>query len=307
MNAPPVPTPAPHAALASTPKLPWRRIRWIVRALVAAIILVMLLRGCDGAFYYPSRTSWFSPQEFGISQFEDVYFRTRDGVKLHGWWAPAFREPRGTVIHFHGNAENVTNHIALSAWLPGAGYNLLIFDYRGYGRSEGSVTRAGTVLDGHAALDYALSRPEVDPRRLFFFGQSLGGAVAFYVAAERSEVRALVIDSSFPSYRAIATAHARRMLPFHWLSDGAANLLVSDGYDPVDVVDRIPPRPLLVIASGRDNVCFPELARALFDAAREPKQFWHVDDAGHCETVLLCPDEATRRIRALFDSAAGAP
>lgn len=266
----------------------------------------MLLRGCDGAFYYPSRTTWFSPEEFGISRFEDVYFSTRDGIRLHGWWAPAVREARGTVIHFHGNAENITNHIALSAWLPGAGYNLLIFDYRGYGRSEGSVTRAGTILDGHAAIDYALSRTEVDRERLFVFGQSLGGAVAFYVVAERPEIRALVIDSSFPSYRAIATAHARRMLPFHWLSDGAASLLVSDGYDPVDVVDRIPPRPLLVIASGRDNVCFPELGRALFDAAREPKQFWHVDDAGHCEAVLLRPDEATRRIRELFDSAAGA-
>lgn len=278
------------------------RFRWSVRLAGAVVLILLIMNGCNSYFYYPSRTVWYKPKDFGLTH-EDVYFKTRDGLKLHGWFLPAAGKPRGTIIHFHGNAENITNHIALSAWLPPEGYNVLIFDYRGYGQSEGKVTRAGTILDGHAAIDYALSRPDVDPQRLFVFGQSLGGAVALWVTAQRPEVKAIVVDSTFGRYRDIAQFHLRHIVLMDWAASGLSHLLISSGYDPLDVIDRISPRPLLVIAAGRDEICPPHLGKAVFDAAREPKSFWLVQDAGHGEAPLLNPQEAARRFNELFEQA----
>jgi fermentation-respiration switch protein FrsA (DUF1100 family) len=201
----------------------------------------------------------------------------------------------------------MTGHVTFAAWLPRAGYNLLVFDYRGYGQSEGKVTRKGTILDGHAALDYVLSRPDVDPQRVFAFGQSIGGAIAIVVAADRPELRAVVVDSTFSSYRRIAAMHLRKLLLFNWLSRTAARLALSADYDPIDSVDQLAPRPLLVIASGQDEICFPELSRELYEAAREPKEFWLVPEATHTEAIFLEPDEAQRRITKWFDKGIGEP
>jgi fermentation-respiration switch protein FrsA (DUF1100 family) len=278
----------------------WRRFKWTLRVAVLLAIAGKSIVGFDGCFYYPSREVFYTPDQLGLD-YEDVTFKASDGVKLSGWFVPARAAPRGTVIHFHGNADNMTGHVPFVAWLPRGGYNLLVFDYRGYGQSDGKVTRKGTILDGHAALDYVLSRPDVAPQRVFAFGQSIGGAVAIVVAAERPELRAVVVDSAFSSYRRIAAMHLRKMLLSKWLARTAARLALSTDYDPIDHVDRLTPRPLLVIASGKDEICFPELSRELYDAAREPKEFWLVPEATHAEAVFLEPDETQRRITGLFD------
>lgn len=265
--------------------------------------------GCDSFFYYPSRNTFYTPAVWALP-YESVTFQARDGVMLDGWFIPARRplqappdfRPKGTVIHFHGNAENMTSHIAFVHWFPDEGYNLLAFDYRGYGKSEGSVSRAGTILDGHAAVDYALSRPETAPGKLFIFAQSLGGAIATVVAAERPEVAAVVLDSTFSGYRRIAAAHLSKMMPA-FMARAAAAGFVSDGYDPIDYVARISPRPLLIIAGSADEICYPELGRELFDAAREPREFWLIQGAAHTEAIDNLEHEAIRRITACFESA----
>lgn len=279
----------------------WKRFKWAVRIGALVLLAGLMIRGCDGMFYYPSSRVWYQPAELGLTA-EDVYFPTRDGLTLHGWFVKASGAARGTVIHFHGNAENLTNHIALSAWLPPAGYNLFIFDYRGYGKSQGRVSREGTIVDGHAAVDAVLKRPEVDPRRLYAYGQSLGGAVATVVAAERPEVRALVVDSTFASYRGIAAHHAGRTLLSTALGGFAARMLFSDGYDPVDYVGRIAPRPLLVIAAENDDVCPAHLCRALFEAAGEPKRYWLSKDTGH-SAAILDNQEGMRRVLEFLEEA----
>jgi len=207
------------------------------------------------------------------------------------------------VIHFHGNAANITNHVVASHWLVWEGYNVFIFDYRGYGRSEGKVTRAGTIHDGHAALDYVLARNDVDPERILAFGQSLGGAVATVVAAEREEIRAIALDSTFSGYRRIASLHLQRMLFFKSLSDLIAWLGLSGEYDPIDYVARIAPRPLLVIASTNDDICFAESGRELFEAAAPPKEFVLLHEGGHLEAVAENVDNVQERIIQLFERA----
>jgi uncharacterized protein len=255
--------------------------------------------GFDGFFYYPDHRVYYTPDQFQLA-FEDVTFRASDGVQLSGWWLPAAGQPKGTVVHFHGNAQNMTSHFMFVYWLPQAGYNLLVFDYRGYGKSSGRVTRAGTIRDGLAAIDYALARPDVDPQRLFVFGQSLGGAVAIVAAAQRPQVRAVAVDSTFSRYRRIAALHVERSLR----SSSAGRLVswaaLSGEYDPVDFVGQLSPRPLFIIVSGSDQICFPELGRELFAAAKEPKTLWEVPGIGHTEALDLREDETRRRLIEFF-------
>ncbi len=287
-------TAARHAAALRRRR--WRRIRWTARGLVVLLAAGFLrFVGLDCKFYYPDNVAYDQPAMFGL-KCEDVTFRTRDGLTLHGWFLPSEGEPKGTVIHFHGNAANVSAHVVLVKWLPAAGYNVLMFDYRGYGTSQGRVTRAGTILDGHAALDYALSRPDSHDLPAFFYGQSLGGAVAIVVAAERPEVRAVVAESTFGSYRGIAAAHVYRIVKLDPLARLLARISISGGYDPLDVVGRLSPRPLLVIAAGADEICFPDLARQLYDAAGGPKDYWLVPRAEHLGVMLEAEQELIDRV-----------
>jgi fermentation-respiration switch protein FrsA (DUF1100 family) len=301
--------PSPHedAAPSTAPPRPRRRrcLRWTIRIIVVALLIgYPTLVGLDRLFYYPSDMIYDTPDQFGIGH-EDVSFETADGLKLHGWWLPA-RHPdraKGIVVHFHGNAANVSAHIALVEWLPRADYHVLMFDYRGYGKSTGRVTRAGTIVDGHAAVDYALSRPEAAALPLFAYGQSLGGAVAIVVAAERPELRAVVAESTFSGYRAIAAQHARRRFYFHWVGDAIGHACFSADHDPIDVVQQLAPRPLLVIAAERDDICFPALARDLYEAAGDPKEYWEVPGAEHLSVLERAPTELVDRVDALFTAA----
>lgn len=280
----------------------FNRIKWSVRAAVVLFIIGMFIVGFDGLFYFPNQNVYQTPEELRL-KYEAVAFLTADGLKLSGWFFPAEGAPRGTVIHFHGNAGNITGHFQLSEWLIWKGYNLFVFDYRGYGKSEGKVTRAGTIRDGHAALDYVLSRPDVDRERIFAFGQSLGGAVAAVVAAERPEIRAVALDSTFSSYRRIGSRHLQRTLYFKGLTDLIASAGLSADYDPIDYVARVAPRPLLVIASREDKICFAELGRELFDAAAQPKEFVLVNRSEHLATVVENVDGVQSKIIKLFEKA----
>lgn len=227
-------------------------------------LLVLLPASCgiaDGFFYRPDSELHATPATYGLD-VEAVSFAAPGGPRLHGWWVPAPAPATGTVVYCHGNHRNLTWHARFVAWLPRRGFNLLVFDYRGYGQSDGSPSRAGTVADTLAAIDFALQR---DPERTVLFGHSLGGAVGIVAAAERPAVRAVAVESSFPSYRAAARC-SMPALAF------LVPWLVSDGFDPEDALPRIPPRPLLVIHGSEDRITPLELGTALHEAAREPKQ-----------------------------------
>ena len=245
------------------------------RVLLAVLVLVILLLGvaacsADALFYHPDQTVYGTPESLGLSA-EEVHFRTLDGPLLHGWWVPATGNAKGTVVYCHGNHRNLTHHARFVAWFPRHGFHLLLFDYRGYGRSEGTPTRAGTVADTMAAIDFALAR---DPERTVVFGHSLGGAVAIVAVAQRPAVRALVVEATFPSYRAAACAALPILCPL-------ACFLVSDGHDPEDALPRIPPRPLLVIHGTEDDIVPFRLGERLHALAGEPKEFFAFQAGGH--------------------------
>jgi fermentation-respiration switch protein FrsA (DUF1100 family) len=262
------------------------------------VILSGSMLGCDSFFYYPNSTRYGSPEELRL-RYEPVHFAI-EGRKLHGWFFPAQGDARGTVLHLHGNAGNISGHFQHVAWLPAAGWNVLAFDYRGYGKSEGRVSRAGTIRDAHAALDHLLSRRDVDSSRIVAFGQSLGGAVGIVLTAERREIRGIAVDGAFDSYRRIVAWHVRRnplLLACAWWYP---RLMVGTGYDPVDYVSRIAPRPIFIMHGTADGVVDPQMARTLYDAAGEPKELWLVEGADHYGAMQEHAEVAQERLLRFF-------
>lgn len=239
---------------------------------LAALASAMAV-GCDGLFYYPDRTVHASAEGLGFAAHDDLEFASADGTSLHGWWIPAVGDTAlGTIVFCHGNHANLTHHARGVQWLPRRGFNLLIFDYRGFGRSGGDIDRAGTVDDAVAAIDMALRR---DPERTIVFGHSLGGAIGMVAAARRPQVRAVIAESTFPSYRAAARATAPRGLG--WI----APLVIRTGQDPVDFLQQLSPRPLLVIHGTDDAITPFHLGESLFASAHEPKSFLPIEGGGH--------------------------
>lgn len=244
----------------------------------------VLLSGCTSAFFYPSRALFSSPEKHGI-KFETVKFPSTDGTELTGMFLFASSAPaKGTVVHFHGNAENMTSHFGYSAWLTQHGYNVFAFDYRGYGASQGKPSQSGVVQDGIAALAYVRRRPDVDPWRVAVFGQSLGGAVAAASVglSPAGAAQALVIESSFDSYKRIAQdALSRSWLtwPLQWL----ARFLISDRHRPTRYAERLAGVPIVVVHGDEDRIVPLYLGGRLFDGLAEPKQFWLVPGGRHCE------------------------
>jgi hypothetical protein len=255
---------------------------------VLAAVSLLLLAGCNSVFFQPNRIGYTFPQQFGL-EARDVHFASADGTRLTAWFLPAQGPSRGTVVFFHGNAANITNHLPVVRWLPSAGYAVFLFDYRGYGLSEGQPTRTGVIADGVAALDHVRARPDVDAQRLVVYGQSLGGAVAIGALARAGTdgVRALVVEGAFGSYREVA----RRVLNRVWLTwpiqYPAAWLLFSDDLRPYEDLPALAHLPFLVVHSRADGTVPFAAGEALYAAFPGPdKTLWAPEDGRHGDTFL---------------------
>ncbi|MBI3774798.1 MAG: alpha/beta hydrolase, partial [Gammaproteobacteria bacterium] len=227
-----------------------------------------------------------TPTEIGLD-YEDVYFNTPDGVRLHGWWLPAQTPAQGSVVFFHGNAENISTHIGSVYWLPAAGFNVFLLDYRGYGLSAGEPSLPGINADAIAALQLVMERSDIDTSRVVVLGQSLGAAVSIYALAHspyRTQIKALVVDSVFAGHRQIT----QEKLSAFWLTwplQWPLAMTVSDDYSPKNAIASIAPVPLLVIHGTGDRVIPIEHSRQLFALAGEPKTLWEIPDAQHIQAL----------------------
>lgn len=252
------------------------RIRWLW------MLPLIGLAGCvESPFYYPDRVSYGTLAQAGL-KYEEVFFASRDGTRLAGWFVPAAgvadaRQARGTVIHFHGNAQNISAHWSFVDWLPQRGFNVLVFDYRGYGKSEGKPGIKGVFEDSNAAIDYVRSRQDIDPSRLLVLGQSLGGtnAIAAVGSGNRAGVRAVAIESTFFSYSSIANDKLF-----------GAGLLIDDRYSAERFVGQISPVPFLLIHGTRDSIIPYDHAVRLFAKAGEPKRLVSVEGGEHIEALV---------------------
>lgn len=264
---------------------------------LSVVLLPMVFPGClNGLFYHPDRRVY---RDLGaMPRCEQFEFDSTDGTRLHGCRLRTEGEPRGTVVYFHGNAQNVSSHIAFVDWLPAHGFEVIAFDYRGYGRSQGAASRSGLHEDSRAALAYAAACEGVDAGRLLVFAQSLGGACA--TAALGSDgaprVRGLALDSTFESYIGMGNA----TLGGTFLTWPLAWLLLTDTHSPGAVIASLAPTPLLFFHGERDPVVPISQGRALFDAAREPKEFVAVDADLH--PIATYRDAERERLLRFFEA-----
>jgi alpha-beta hydrolase superfamily lysophospholipase len=261
---------------------------------------------CDRFVYSPNRRRYGSPDEASL-RFEDICFAGPAG-RLHGWWLPAVGEPRGTLVHLHGNAANITAHYRHVAWWPRYNFNVLCLDYRGFGRSAGKPDRRGVIDDSHAAVDYVLQRDDVDLKRVFLFGQSIGGSIGIVVAAERKDLAAIICDGPLSDHQAATYFICRR----RWFTWGIARLIayrwISRAWEPIDHVAAISPTPLLILQGTADPIIDWRMGDELYAAAGEPKALYIYENLGHCEALHLAADHARPRVLAFLDCAlAGQP
>jgi hypothetical protein len=247
------------------------------------IMLVGLtVAGCSNLLFYPTRRQVLTPDRIGLA-YRDVWFHADDGVSLHGWFLPAEGEAKGTVVFLHGNAENISTHIANVGWLPAKGFNVFLFDYRGYGLSEGRPTLDGVHRDAEAAINAVYGLDDVDGRRVVVFGQSLGGAIAIVAltrSPHRAQVRALVVEGALSGYRRI-TREKLADIWITWPLQVPLSYAMDDRYKPTEAIAKLSPMPVLIIHGLDDTIVPPEHAKRLFAAAREPKALWLLPKTGH--------------------------
>jgi uncharacterized protein len=186
-------------------------------------------------------------------------------------------ESKGTIVFSHGNAGAIGHHLGFVMWLVEARYNVLMYDYRGFGKSGGTVDRRGMLDDVKAAFDYASSRADVNSRRLVSYGHSLGGAKSVTALAEQRVpgLRAVVIDGAFASYQAMARIVGGQL---------GANL-VTDEWSPMEYISKLAPVPLLIVHGTRDEVVPFAQARQMYDTAKQPKTFFEVENGRHGDAL----------------------
>ncbi len=267
----------------------------------------MFTSGCTSLFLQPDHVVYFPPEKFGYSH-EEIIFSSTDGTKLKAWHFPCTpcENPKGTILQFHGNAENLTSHYISLAWLTRYGYDLWIFDYRGYGQSEGQSDVHGSVLDSMAAIKMVLEKhKELHRPKFIVYAQSLGGALAMKALEElkeSSEVDFLILDSTFASFQRVA----RQKLSDHvvtWLFSPLAYLLISDSESPKKDLDLLK-MPKLVIHDKKDPVVSFTNGKLLFETLPEPKEIWEFEQGRHVGIFALDTIENRKRFLSRLDSLA---
>lgn len=262
-----------------------------------AVISTTFFGGCrieDRFIFHPDHVADRDPSHIGLA-FEDVFFTTNDAIRLHGWFIP-HQEARATLVWFHGNAGNISDRLLNIKLLhERIKANIFIFDYRGYGRSEGTASEKGTYLDGEAAIKYLLERDEASARRLVLFGRSLGAAVAAEMAT-RFTTLGLILESPFISIREMARA-IFPSLPIAWL--------LRTRYDTMQKV-RLVKTPILVLHGDRDATVPFAQGKKVFEVASQPKRFYRIVGASHNDTFVVGGEEYYRALREFIESALAA-
>jgi len=237
--------------------------------------------------YFPTREIIATPDQIGLS-YESVSFKAPDGVKLSGWFIPA-DSPRGVVIFCHGNAGNISHRLESVEIFHRLRLSTLIFDYRGYGASEGNPSEEGSYLDAKGAWNYLIEHKGLAPSDIILFGRSLGGAVAAWLARQYTP-KTLIIESAFTSVPDLA-GELYFYLP--------VKLLCRYKYNTLAAVKEVR-CPVLIVHSQEDKVVPFSHGSRLFKAAREPKAFLEISGS-HNEGFITSGDVYINGFKAFLD------
>lgn len=260
--------------------LNWRRDMGTLLLYVGIVVAVayvgfglVLLFMQPKFLYRPVRDISFTPADLDLD-FEEATFRSADGLALNGWFVPA-RKAHFTVLFCHGNSGNIVHRLDSINLLHGLGLNCFVFDYRGYGKSQGKPTEAGTYRDARAAYDWLTQTRRIPPEQIIVLGRSLGGSVAAHLAGN-VPARGLVIECAFTSYPDIGA----KFYPYM-----PVRLFARYKYNTQAHLAKVR-CPVLVMHSQNDELVPFEFGEQLFQAANEPKQFVELI-GGHNDSFLV--------------------
>ncbi len=257
--------------LRSIARLTWYNIALCAGSIFLIVYLLLLSAMMvfeNSLIYFPMNfpeDDW-APQGITV---EEAWFSAADGTKIHGWYAP-HEKPRAVVLFCHGNAGNITHRADIVRALNDrVGVAVLVFDYRGFGKSEGKPNEPGVLADARAARSWLAQKTGVSENRIVLMGESLGGAVAVDLATDGA--RALILENTFSSMPDVAAFH------YPW---APVRLLMMTRFDSAAKI-RSYHGPLFQSHGDRDSIIPLGFAKRLFDAANEPKQFLLVPKADH--------------------------
>ncbi|MES2767613.1 MAG: alpha/beta fold hydrolase [Bdellovibrionota bacterium] len=240
--------------------------------------------GCSSLLYYPTKVVHYEPAQLGLVPIENE-MEVDLGVKIHGWYLKSkAKNPKGVLVFFHGNAQNLTSHYISLSWILKEGYDYYIWDYRSYGKSSGEPSPQNTVSDGKEIIKYIYNKNPKLP--LYVFAQSLGGIIAMRAVIDLKgeiPIKAMIVDSTAQSYQSVG----RDILSKHWLTwifQPLSYVLISDKYAPEDRVGEISPIPLLVIHGTKDQVISYKFGEEIFKDAKDPKEFISIENGTHIDS-----------------------
>lgn len=259
----------------------------MLKNIIFLIIIVFLFLIYMGMFerrsiFYPEKRIEFTPSSSGLD-YEDVFFMTKDGLKLNGWFISA-KNPYAVVLYFHGNAGNISHRIEIAKFFNERNLSFFIIDYRGFGRSQGSPFELGTYLDALSAYEYLVKVKRIPTEKIALYGKSLGAAVAIDLAS-KVKAGALICESGFTSTASVAR-DVYKFIPV-WL-------FVTQKYDSLKKINKID-TPKLFIHSKNDEIIPFRHTERLFEAAKEPKEFY-VMQGGHNDAFYIYNAECMQKI-----------
>ncbi|MCW8853206.1 MAG: alpha/beta hydrolase [Gammaproteobacteria bacterium] len=267
----------------------WKIALVIIIAYAALSALVYFKQA--SIIYYPElpgRKITATPEKINLS-FDDVEFFTEDRIKLHGWFIP-HDQARGTLLFFHGNAGNISHRLDSIEIFHRLNLNVFIFDYRGYGQSEGRTTEQGTYRDAEAAWRYLTESRNINPREIIIFGRSLGASIAAWLASQHQPA-SLIVESGFSSIPAMA----KRLYPFlpvGWLAHFK--------YNTRDYVSRTS-CPVLIAHSTDDEIIPFDEGREIYRTAREPRRFYEMR-GGHNDGFIISGSDYRNELRSFIQA-----
>ena len=265
-----------------------------IGALLLGVLILGFLSGCwnwfvESQVFFPDTTIEQTPVDFDLP-FEDIWFTSSDSVRLHGWLIPA-SSLNHLLLFCHGNAGNISHRLDNVRLLHNRGISVFIFDYRGYGRSQGRISEKGFYLDSEAAYQVAREWAEKHGTKLVVFGRSLGGIAATHLGATKN-CDGLILESTFTNMGAMARAHYP--LPF-------AETLLEHRLNALGQIVQVRV-PILFFHGDKDRIVPIKLGRKLFEAAPNPKEFVVLPGAGHNDTYFVGGQDYFKKIDSFFGS-----
>lgn len=254
---------------------------------LSLIIFVFLLAGCEKYFFYPQKILYYMPETCKYDP-ENILVETDKGKLLHGWYfTTKVKNPKGTILFLHGNSNNISTESVAMMWLVDKGYNVLTFDYRGYGISQGKPDIKGVLQDGLEYTEAVFKDNKVDKRNMVLYGQSLGGAVAAHIARYSpyaDKFKVLVLESTFTSWRSIAKEVAASNF-FTYIWQYPVSWSIPKEYSTIDNIKYSKIKNTIIIHSEADNLVKFDNGDAIYQMAHEPKIFLKDNISNHAQIM----------------------